>query len=374
MVVVGGGTPTVSVLGGWMQGGGHGPATRQYGLGADQVLSAEVVLADGSTITASPCENQDIFFAIRGGGPGTYGVVTSSTIKAWPMVDVQMQILAIVPLSSTNDTTSFLNAVSIMYAAYPELNDAGFTGYGAWSTASTSPLVGNSTVAFVHGIYTFNQSVQAAQKAFAPTLEKLMPYNGTSLFISVSYTTFSDYWSFYWKAAAVEGAVGSAAHLGSRLFSRRSVQDSAGLRKMVSILAGKPEEFTTNAVEIVGGGVVFSDASDHLSGVNPAWRIGYFSSIVAGGASPNGIEAVQHDITYVKTQSMKRQAPETGAYINEADRLDPDFEQDFYGSHYGPLRAIKAKHDPTSLFYCPTCVGSSEWRESSSGTLCPVRE
>jgi FAD/FMN-containing dehydrogenase len=75
---------TVGCLGGWMQGGGHGPASHEYGLGADQVLEATVVLANGSIVTASPCEHSDLYFAIRGGGGGTYGVVVSTTIKAHP--------------------------------------------------------------------------------------------------------------------------------------------------------------------------------------------------------------------------------------------------------------------------------------------------
>ena len=49
-----------------MQGGGHSPATHDFGLGADQVLEAQVVLASGEIVTASACQNQDLFFAIRG--------------------------------------------------------------------------------------------------------------------------------------------------------------------------------------------------------------------------------------------------------------------------------------------------------------------
>ena len=359
-----------------MQGGGHGPASRQYGLGADQVLSAQVVLADGSVVTASPCENQDILYAIRGGGPSTYGVVVSTTIKVWPMVDVQMQGFAMVPLSHSN-VSSFLDAVAILYAAFPDLDDAGYAGYGTWSIASPTPLVGNSTAGYVHGIYTFNQSLEAGQKAFASTLEKLMPYNGTSVFLSVSYTAFPDYWTFYWDAAAVEPPVGAAGVLGSRLFSRRSVQeDPAGLRQMIGTLAGTPEQFTSNSLELVSGGAVFSDASDRFSGLNPAWRISYFNSIVSRGVPPNSpqsvIQAVQNDITYVKAAAMKQQAPETGVYMNEADRLDPTYESDFYGQHYQSLYAVKAKRDPMSVFYCPTCVGSSEWKEDPSGRLCHV--
>jgi FAD/FMN-containing dehydrogenase len=122
-IVVGGGTPSVTTAGGWMQGGGHGPASREFGLGADQVLSARVVFADGCVVTASPYENQDVYFAIRGGGPGTYGVVLSTVIKAWPMVDVKVQSIAIAPL--TTNTSALLDAIAILYSAYPDLNDAG---------------------------------------------------------------------------------------------------------------------------------------------------------------------------------------------------------------------------------------------------------
>jgi hypothetical protein len=356
-----------------MQGGGHGPASRQYGLGADQVLSAQVVLADGSIVTASPCENRDIFFAIRGGGPGTYGVVTETTIKAHPMVSVQMQSIAMAPLTSS-DTSSLLDAITILYESFPDLNDAGFAGYGTWTVASPTPLFANFTAGYVHGIYLFNQTVEAAQDAFAPVLSKLQSLNGTSLFISVSYTTYPDYWDFYWKAAVAEPAVGTAAALGSRLFSRQSVQDSAGLRKMIGTIAGTAEQFTSNSLELVGGGAVFADAADDLSGLNPAWRISYFNNIVARGWAPGSSQALMnsiwHDITYNKVAAMKQQAPDTGCYMNEADRLDPDWEEDFYGSHYSTLLAIKSKRDPSSVFYCPTCVGSASWAENSVGDLC----
>jgi hypothetical protein len=43
--------------------------------------------------------------------------------------------------------------------------------------------------------------------------------------------------------------------------------------------------------------------------------------------------------------------------MNEADRMDPNYEVNFYGTHFAPLSAIKLIYDPLSLLYCPTCVG-----------------
>ena len=374
-IVVGGGTPSVSSTGGWMQGGGHGPASRQFGLGADQVLSARVVLADGSIITASPCENHDVYFAIRGGGPGTYGVVLSTIIKVWPMVDVKVQSVAIAPLASNN--SALLDAIATLYSAYPDLNDAGYAGYGTWSIASPTPIFANFTAAYVHGFYTFNKTMQETQEAFTSTLERLLPENGTSLFISVSYSSFDDYWSFYNAVARVEPSVGTTSALGSRLFSRVSVRnDTAGLRSMLEVVSGEPEEFTSNNFELVSGGQVFKDASDPLSGLNPAWRKSYFNHIVARGWAPGSSEeiktAVQRDITYNKVAALQKQAPDTGVYMNEADRLDPDWQVNFYGEHYVRLLEIKQRRDPDGVFYCPTCVGSAEWKEDGEGRLCKV--
>lgn len=374
-IVVGGGTPSVSSTGGWMQGGGHGPASREFGLGADQVLSARVVLADGCIVTASPCENQDIYFAIRGGGPGTYGVVLSTTIKAWPQVNVQVQSVAIAPLSG--NTSVLLDAIATLYSSYPDLNGAGYAGYGSWSVASPAPLFANFTAGYVHGFYTFNKTVQEGQDAFASTLEKLLPYNGTSLFISVTYQSFDYYWTFYDNVASVEPPVGSSAALGSRLFSRDSVQgDTVGLRDMLGVVAGGPDEFTSNNFELVSGGRVFEDAADPYSGLNPAWRKSYFSHIVARGWAPGSSEdiqtAVRRDITYNKVAALEKQAPDTGVYMNEADRLDPSWQRNFYGDNYERLLEIKQRRDPDGVFYCPTCVGSAEWQEDEKGRLCRV--
>lgn len=79
--VVVGDCPDVGLAGGYTQGGGYSLLTGLYGLAADNVLEWEVVTASGQHVVGTPTQNTDLYWALSGGGGGTYGIVVYMTIR-----------------------------------------------------------------------------------------------------------------------------------------------------------------------------------------------------------------------------------------------------------------------------------------------------
>ncbi|KAM3075971.1 hypothetical protein ACMFMG_006516 [Clarireedia jacksonii] len=373
VIVVGGSDPTVSSIGGWAQGGGHSPASRDYGLGVQQILEAEVVLANGSLVTANACENPDLYFAIRGGGGGTYGVVLSTTVKAHPTKNIVAQVLNVSPLTDAQ-IPEFIDALTLIYSEYPDLNDAGFSGYGIWGVQSPLIAIGNSTTGYNHRLGAFGKSINDTQIIFEPLMSRLVQFNA-SLSISTTYTSFPTYAAYYAALGVSKYGAGNTFALGSRLFDRKAMTASMkDLKEMLSVVAGSSGQLTQTTVCLVSGGLVF--VPDHTSGLNPAWRSSYVHQMVIYGWSVGTdvatVQEIKDEILYTKAGAMKKLAPDTGCYMNECDARDPDYLTDFYGHSLSRLEEVKKAYDPYDVFYCPTCVGSNRWKLEANGTLCRI--
>lgn len=68
-------------------------------------------------------------------------------------------------------------------------------------------------------------------------------------------------------------------------------------------------------------------------------------------------------LTYTTVQYLRNLDPDSGAYINEADKYEPNWQKTFWGSNYERLLQIKRKVDPEDVLWCHPCVGSEEWEE-----------
>jgi FAD/FMN-containing dehydrogenase len=97
-----GGRVTSTGIGGFTTGGGYGWTSSKYGLTCDNLLSAEVVLADGSIVTANEHENEDLFWGIRGGG-GNFGIVTELELRLHELGPIVLAGLALWPLERAGE-------------------------------------------------------------------------------------------------------------------------------------------------------------------------------------------------------------------------------------------------------------------------------
>lgn len=115
--------PSVGVAGGYIQGGGHSSLSSKYGLAADQTLEFEVIDASGQYRKASRNHNADLFWALSGGGPGTFAVVLSATVRTY--LDLPTTVADLTFAASDISQESFLEGVRFFLAQVPTLHDAG---------------------------------------------------------------------------------------------------------------------------------------------------------------------------------------------------------------------------------------------------------
>ncbi|KAJ5470348.1 hypothetical protein N7530_007705, partial [Penicillium desertorum] len=351
--VVGGECPSVGLAGGYTQGGGHSALASRYGLAADQVLKWEVIDGQGNFITATrDNEYSDIFWALSGGGAGTYGIVWSLTAKAHPGTPVSGLNLTYTNEGLSQDT--FYDSIETFHATLPAIVDAG--AMSVWYFTNTSfsiaPITGpNIPVA----------DLVALLKPFTDKLDTLgITYNMVS----------NQYNSYYSQFKDMQGAIQvSTAQYGGWLVPRSVVENNN------HALLAAYREITEAGGTFIGVGLNVSHkvSGDVHNAVLPAWRDTLIDTTLTTPWEWDNDALMlerQRQMTEDFIPKLTALSPQSGAYMNEGDFQQPNFKEVFYGTNYDTLRLIKAKYDPNDIFYARTAVGSDEWTESEDGRLC----
>ena len=228
LVLVGGMCPrgSIGAAGGWLQGGGHSAMSPNYGLGmqnlylgiklhshdrfigVDNVLEFTIVTADGSHVIANAHNNQDLFWALRGGGGGTWGVVTSVSYKTHPSTPFSGVVLKV---NSTNsDSTQKLLTEIIRLT--PSLVEQGYGGYG-----------NGSTTGFQLIILSPNVTMEQNNANFLPLFE--FAHSQPGLSVENATVPYPDFSSFYEPVFAnSDGGVGVPDELSTWLLPKDVVQ------------------------------------------------------------------------------------------------------------------------------------------------------
>ncbi len=311
-------------IGGLTLGGGHGFLSRKYGLTIDNLLEADIVLADGSFVTANKDQHTDLFWAIRGGG-GNFGVVTSFTYRLHP-VDMVVAGPMLWPQDQTERVMRwyrefFLNAPEDVYAFFmiAEVPGAPFPpglhgkkACGVIWCFTTSPEEAEPVL-------------QAARDVATPLFEHIgpMPYPVLqSLFDGLLPPGLQ----WYWKGDFV-----------------KDLPDEAIVEHLR--FAGTPNKLSTMHLYPINGAV------HQVAPEDTAWRHRDVNwSMVIGGIAEDPAE---NDIAMQWAQeywNALHPYSAGAAYINFMMEEGDERVQATYGDNYRRLQKVKAKYDPDNFF------------------------
>ena len=322
-----GGVVGTTGIAGLTLGGGIGYLTRGFGLSVDNLISADVVTADGRFVVASEKENEDLFWALRGGG-GNFGVVTSFEYQLHPVKDIVAGIF-FYPIDKVRDVFSFYRDY---VATAPE--QLGF--FPAFQIAPPLPFVPETEVgktfcaiiACWAGPLAEGESQMEAFRKPGPTVAAMvspMPYYAINgLFDELLPPGLQHYWKASFATELTDDAITVHAEFGPKV----------------------PVVNSTMHIYPINGaaGRVASDATAF------AYRDANFATVIAG-VWPDPVDN-EKNTKWVKDY-YKALEPHSlaGGYVNFMAGDDAGRVQENYKENYGRLVSIKKKYDPSNLFH-----------------------
>jgi FAD/FMN-containing dehydrogenase len=322
-----GGIVSTTGVGGLTLGGGIGYLSRGKGLSCDNLLSAEVVTADGRAVAASDQEHEDLFWALRGGG-GNFGVVTSFEFRLHPVAEIYGGPM----FFETKDARDVLQWYREFIVDAPEE----FGGFPAWQIAPPLPFIpeerhGDTFLAFVAcwaGPVEQGESMLKPLHDVAPVVAEhvgAMPYPALNSAFDALYPPGLQH---YWKAS----------------FAKELSDDAieAHLRHGADV----PAVTSTMHIYPINGAChrVASDATAF------AYRDATFATVIAG-MWPDPADN-ERNIAWVRDYYAAT-APysEEGGYINFMSGDDQDRIRANYRGNYDRLVEVKRTYDPGNLFH-----------------------
>jgi FAD/FMN-containing dehydrogenase len=385
--VQGGGCTSVGVAG-LVQSGGFGNFSKRYGTAAAGLLEAEVVTADGQVRIANACTNADLFWALKGGGGGSVGIVTRLTLRTRELPATFGAVFCKVRASGDAAFRALVGKIVEFYAGtlfnphwgeqivfngdntvdvsmvFQDVDEAGAAQ--AWA-----PLLD-----WLHGQagYTFDKPFQAMAlparhfwdaafyREHAPGFMVSDPRPGAPAHHVIwKGDTDQEGWFIHgyksaWLPAALLDAHRQASLANALFASSRHWSVALHFNKG---LAGAPP-------------AAIDAARD--TATNPAVLGAFALAIIAGGDGPHfpGMPggAVDAARGRARAQAIGRAmdallavAPRAGSYVSESDYFLDDWQGAFWGSNYPRLARIKRKYDPDGLFFVHHGVGSEAWSE-----------
>jgi FAD/FMN-containing dehydrogenase len=336
--IPGGSCPTVGIAG-LTQGGGVGVLTRAYGLTCDSVTEMEVVLGNGTMLTASAGNNGDLFWALRGGGGGHLGVVTSFTFKtfaaptitrayvAWPFSAAGQVVPRWLETIPTADPRLWATLKLLGGQTHPSgpalFMSATWTGPASSMDAALKPLLSHVP------------TPTTDTRSTASYLDTMLTYAGCSS-IPVGACHTGPGGSLDREAFAATSHIITAPHVDmSALLDRVNAAQDSGLKE-----AGI-------SIDALGGAVNdIAPAATAFGHRGALTTVQYTATYDTGPATTA--------TSYVRGfRSAMTPSWGSGAYVNYADAALSNYQQAYFGANAANLARIRSSYDPDGDFTQP---------------------
>ncbi len=315
-----GGTVSATGIAGLTLGGGFGWLTRQYGLACDNLLSVDMVLADGRFVTASASENTDLFWGVRGGG-GNFGIVTSFEYRLHPVGPVLGGML-VHPLANARAALRF----------YRDFTRTAPDELAVFAALLTNPD-GSRVVAFIvcyNGPIADGEAIIAPLRAFGPPLADMVqpiPYTAMQTIFDDG---FPNGLQNYWKSSFLQ-----------------ELSDDA-IDTIIAHFTDAPSPLSAMVIEQFGG------AASRVGATETAFshRSGHSNFLIVARCADPG--EIAPNIAWAREAWAAMQPfSDGGAYSNyvEAGAEGANRIREAYGPEtYERLVALKNTYDPTNFF------------------------
>ncbi|KKK22263.1 hypothetical protein P175DRAFT_0500164 [Aspergillus ochraceoroseus IBT 24754] len=344
VTILGGYSPTVGLSGGWVQMGGHSILSPVYGLGVDRVVEYKVVTPDGQLRIANECQHQDLFWALRGGGGGTFGVVLESTHRVEPQISF---VAASIKFPATSD-----NVLPFM--------DIVVNNTLQWASEGWGGHITGNTLVNVSPLLNLTQAKASVATAAAYALSQ-----GGSAVVE----QFASWYAFYTKYVTSSAvSVGVTHFAGSRLVPASVFETASGRASLMDFFALLHKQGASPYIPVVGP-VLYNYTANSTS-ATPAWRQAVWElGSGAAWAWNSTLTTRKAKIAALQnmTATLEQITPGSGAYSNEANAFTEDWQDAWWGENYDALVQIKNKYDPSGLLSCWKCIG---WEETTAASSC----
>lgn len=313
--------PSVGVAG-LTLGGGFGYLSRQYGLTCDHLLSAEVVDADGDVLQASDDQHTDLFWALRGGGGGNFGIVTSLRFQLRPVDNVALYHI-------TWPWEDVPEVLAAWQRWAPEVDRRLGSGFGL--RHPDAGIIGSSGQ--------FNGSEDELRGLLDPMLQV-----GTPTLQELTTVTYMEAVERYAGAPVSHSVFKNTGAFVSKPWSAEAIS------LFVDHMRASPND--SNVVGFFAGGGAVADiepsatAFAHRDALFDVQYQGYWQDDSQADAAIAWVDAIRDAM----------QPFTSGAYINYIDADQSDWASAYYGSNLTRLLEIRATYDPRSVFSGPQSI------------------